>query len=324
MHQLITRRALLAAGVTDAELRGRLHRRQLVRLASGTYVDAARYDAASIDDRYVLLVIAEAQQSPDLVVSHSSAAALHGLPLLGVDLTRVHLTRDGRGGHRVARQRTVHAGDLPEHRKVKVGDLLVTDVARTLVDLARTERGSYAVVAGDAALNRGLITPDALAEALADAHWHKGRPGAVRALGQLDGRSESPGETLLRLALIDLSLGPLELQVEILDQTGRLVGRVDAALLDQGILIEFDGKIKYGALLRPGQSPTDAVLAEKRREERLTELGWLVIRVTWSDLHDRARLVERVRGAAAARRRLVANGGIRGSVVLRPELRIAS
>ncbi len=40
---------------------------------------------------------------------------------------------------------------------------------------------------------------------------------------------------------------------------------------------EFDGRIKYGRLLRPGQEAGDAVFEEKRREDAIRDEGWKVV-----------------------------------------------
>ena len=48
----------------------------------------------------------------------------------------------------------------------------------------------------------------------------------------------------------------------IYDEDGIFRGRSDGALLDQGLLLEFDGRTKYTELLRPGQDVTEVVLAE--------------------------------------------------------------
>ena len=54
--------------------------------------------------------------------------------------------------------------------------------------------------------------------------------------------------------------------------------------------------IKYGRLLKPGQSVGEVVMDEKNREDRLREVtGWSMIRFTWSDLHVRGVTAERVR-----------------------------
>lgn len=53
---------------------------------------------------------------------------------------------------------------------------------------------------------------------------------------------------------------------------------------EHGVAGEFDGQVKYGRLLRPGQSPGDAVFAEKVREDRLRGEGLTVVRWTWDEL----------------------------------------
>lgn len=47
---------------------------------------------------------------------------------------------------------------------------------------------------------------------------------------------------------------------------------------------EFDGRVKYGRGLRPGQDPGEAVFAEKRREDALRDRGWEVVRWVWDEL----------------------------------------
>lgn len=53
---------------------------------------------------------------------------------------------------------------------------------------------------------------------------------------------------------------------------------------------EFDGLHKYGRLLRPGDTPRDALIREKRREDALRAQGIMVVRWTWATL-ERGELV---------------------------------
>jgi hypothetical protein len=46
---------------------------------------------------------------------------------------------------------------------------------------------------------------------------------------------------------------------------------------------EFDGRMKYGRLLRPGQEAGDAVFDEKRREDAIPDESWGVVRWTWGN-----------------------------------------
>jgi len=53
-----------------------------------------------------------------------------------------------------------------------------------------------------------------------------------------------------------------------------------------GVYGEFDGKVKYGRLLKPGQDPGEAVFAEKRREDEVRRAtGGTMIRWVWDELH---------------------------------------
>ena len=60
-----------------------------------------------------------------------------------------------------------------------------------------------------------------------------------------------------------------ELQHPVLDADGHLIGICDFYWKEDHHVGEFDGQIKYGRLLRPGESPGDAVFREKRREDRV-------------------------------------------------------
>ena len=76
-----------------------------------------------------------------------------------------------------------------------------------------------------------------------------------------------------RVALVDLGLAPSHLQHEVVDRHGRLVGRADFAWEQYATLGEFDGRVKYGALRRPGESAEDVVWREKREMDALRDLG---------------------------------------------------
>jgi hypothetical protein len=66
---------------------------------------------------------------------------------------------------------------------------------------------------------------------------------------------------------------------------------------------EFDGKVKYGRYLRPGQAPGDAVFAEKRCEDALRDHGFEVVRWVWDELETFDQVEARLRRAFACGRR---------------------
>jgi hypothetical protein len=76
-----------------------------------------------------------------------------------------------------------------------------------------------------------------------------------------------------------------ELQHEILGPGGRVLARVDFCWEGKRTIGEYDGKIKYGRLLRPGQRIEDVIFDEKVREDALRDLGWQIVRWLWRDLY---------------------------------------
>jgi hypothetical protein len=168
---------------------------------------------------------------------------------------------------------------------------------RTALDLARSLRPEAAVVSLDAALHAGLLTHDKLRSRLFDISGSPGSRSAGRAVHAADGRSESVGESRSRVILTRWKLAPTALQFEVRSPAGDVVGRTDFAWEEHGLVGEFDGRIKYGRLLRPGQDPGDAVFAEKRREDAIRDEGWGVVRWVWSDLSRPDRFAARVRRA---------------------------
>ena len=77
---------------------------------------------------------------------------------------------------------------------------------------------------------------------------------------------------------------------------GRLY-RSDFAWLKQRVLGEFDGKVKYGELLKPGETATDVVMRAKRRDAGLASAGWWVVHWGYADLLQPERLDRLLRPA---------------------------
>ena len=77
-----------------------------------------------------------------------------------------------------------------------------------------------------------------------------------------------------------------ELQVSLLEPDTMKVVRPD--LLFDGVILEFDGRLKYTSV--------DVLFDEKKREDELTSLGWVVVRWTWEDLASDAGAIKLKRG----------------------------
>jgi hypothetical protein len=294
--RLLLRRDALGEGFSDDEI-GRLTRgRTWTRLRRGAYLNGDAPGGAAA--RHRLLVSATlGQLRRPAVVSHQSAAVLHGLPLWDVPLDRVHVTRRPPAWNDVSRVLFVHVGHLDDDEIVEVRGLPVTSPARTAVDLARALPFDHAVVLLDAALHAGVCTEAALTDGLGRCIGRPGARAAGRAVRFADGRSESVGESRSRIVLRALRVAPTALQFPVRTVEGALLGRADFAWEDRRVIGEFDGRIKYGRLLRPGQEPGDAVFEEKRREDAIRDGGWGVVRWTWRDLDAPGRLGARIQRA---------------------------
>lgn len=284
MDGVLHRRALLAEGYTDSELQRSRRAEEIVVLRRGAYVRAGDRRLRAPEARHALLISAERERvAPEAVVSHVSAAVLYGLPVWGVPLDRVHVTRARSTGGRAGARVYVHSAPLGPNEVRMCAGMAVTSPARTLVDLARTGTFESAVVTADAALRAGLVDEDTLAEALHRTAGWRGAPAARRMAAFVDGRTESVGESRSRVALWRAGFPPPIPQWEVW-QDGTMLGRVDFAWPHAGTVAEFDGEVKYGRLLRPGQDPGEVVFEEKLREDRLRAAGLTVVRWTWRDL----------------------------------------
>jgi predicted transcriptional regulator of viral defense system len=280
---LVLRRAALDQGIVDDEI-ARLRR-------AGTWTSLQR-GAYLVGDppldrrtRHELAVRATfAALRTAAVVSHASAAALHGLPLWGIPLQRVHITRRPPARSDADTRLRSHVARLAADDVVVLGSLPVTSLARTVVDLARSLPFAAGLAVADAALHSRKVTPDDLRAVLEAGAGTRGTRAARRVVAAADRRSESVGESRSRAVMIQLGLVLPDLQVEVREPGGRLVGRCDFGWRDARVLGEFDGQVKYGRLLRPGQEPGDAVFEEKRREDALRDERWGMVRWVWREL----------------------------------------
>jgi hypothetical protein len=285
-HRMLLRRAdALADGFTDGELARAVRRNELTRLQRGTYARGPVVLPTEPAARHRLTVAATlADLRTPAVVSHVSAAALHGLPLWDVRIDRVHILRpppaSGTGSSRLR----LHVARLPGDDVTAIEGLPVTTVTRTVVDVARTCSLESAVVVADCALRTGGTTRDRLSDCLRAMGAVPGARQAARVLDFADGLSESVGESRSRVLMHRLRLPAPDLQVRVLRRDRSVIGRCDFGWEEFRTLGEFDGRIKYGRLLQPGRTAGDVVFDEKRREDELRDHRWEVARWTWDDL----------------------------------------
>ncbi len=210
-----------------------------------------------------------------------SAALVHGLPLWSPHLDKVHvvLTAGGHGNE----TRWIHRYRSPKRSPsiAVIDGLPVTSLERTAADLMRRLRFGPALAVADAAL-RGGASRLVLTE---EVRTGRGCRHAGEAVRRADPRSESPYESLARALFLQHDLPLPELQAEFADAWG-FVGRTDFYWPRHRLIGEFDGAVKYSALLQPGQTLEDVLAAQSARQGRLEAMGYRVVRWGSADLHD--------------------------------------
>ena len=266
------------------------------RVRHGAYCHSDTWAAADRVERHRILAQAVMRSLTGRVaLSHVSALVVHGLPVWGADLTKVHVTRLDGGPGRKERDVVHHEGRVVAEDLTDVGGLLVTNPQRAALESCTIVGTESGIVIMDALQNRDLATREELASAAPQfEQW----PGALRlqlVLRLTDGRAASPGESRTRYLFWTQNLPAPELQYYVYDDRGVLVGITDFAWPSLGVLGEFDGKVKYGRLLKSGQEPGEVVFEEKNREDLLRDVtGFTMVRVVWSQLDTPAATAARV------------------------------
>lgn len=291
-----SRRDAIVAGCSDADLRRQVASGQWVRLTRGAYAERGPdVEAMPPWEQTVWLHVRTARAvchrlRGRAVVSHQSALLLHGVRVSELDLRRVHVTRllgAGRSDGAVCQ----HAAQPPVDAVCELDGVRTTEAARAVVETVLATGYPVAVSVVDQALRLRIATAEQLTDALTPFARRRGIRTAGRAIEFGDARAESVGESWLRVALADFGLPAPLPQAEIRDERGVFIARVDFLFTEYGVIVEFDGAVKYGG--------RDALIAEKLREDRLRDLGYQVVRVTWPDLTDPADLLARLRRAIA-------------------------
>jgi hypothetical protein len=280
------RREALDFSYRDKDLEHGIRDGLLVRVRHGAYTFADVWDAADEVAQHKLRAHAVMRShAVPIVLSHTSAAVEHGLRLFSPDLSKVHvLVRD----KRLART----TGDIVYHRGKTSDDDIAPVNGQLSVEpvLAGLQAASLMNVAGGMVILDSVIDLDlgSLEEIESRYHQIAGHPFSrplqitVRLVRK---GSQSVGESLSRHMMWIQHLPAPELQFEVRDLDGALIGTCDFAWPEFGVLGEFDGMQKYGRLLRAGETPGDAVQREKIREDALREVtNWLMVRIIWKEI----------------------------------------
>jgi hypothetical protein len=260
------------------------------RIARGAYVETPLWTQLGQRERYLLRIRAvAATRRRSMVLSHWSAAAIHGLPIVGAWPTAVHTIVGPVSGGRSRNGVVKHALALDDQDVAEVDGLLVTSVARTVLDMAISADPLTAVATADRALLVDRFhrrPPLASREDLVDV-WNRAMPfrGHRRAEHVIEfgeTRAESALESVSRVNMWVSGCPRPVLQQSFSDADG-YIGDTDFFWPDLQLAGEADGAVKYlNEEMRGGRSAEQVVLDEKDREDRIRALRTGMTRWGWS------------------------------------------
>ena len=260
------------------------------RVAHGVYADAAQRGSLDQRARNIARVHAVARtrlRRP--VISHWSATVLHGLPAVAQTLESVHVTAPKASGGRSYPGVAMHCVSLGDEDVVEIDGLLVTSLARTLIDIAASAAAISSVPALDQALHldrwgekQPLVTTAQLWDAYSRRMPFVGHARARAAIDFAVTSSDSPLESVSRVNMREIGFCAPELQHRFDDHRG-LIGFSEFYWPEYRLVGEADGQSKYtDPRCRRGRSLEQVLLDEKERADRIRALGETVSRWGWS------------------------------------------
>jgi len=304
-----TRSELIDAGWSVEKVRAAEHAGRIVRLRRGHYAVAT----VTSHERWQAALRAA---GPDAVLSHESAALLHGLWLPRRPPSGVQVTRSG-GIERHHAGLRVHGSRLTAEHVTDVAGIPVTTIARTAMDVARGCSLPEAMVVVDSAARAiiGTVSDEdlrvlrsfrrraELTQVATQALWAafdsvRTWPGSVAARGAVllvEPASESPYESLSRGWIREANL-PTPLVAYGVSGASGAEYVADFGWEDRRLLAEVDGMSKYGAT---SEQVAVSLRAERRREQDLRDAGWELVR--WNSGDGRRVVLQRLKRALTDR-----------------------
>lgn len=217
---------------------------------------------------------------PGDVYSHISAALLHGVqpPFPATD--QVEIIRNGYHAN-FPTLRIYDRTMLPSSRAV-IGDFTVTDLPRTLVDIAHDYPLEVSVpMISEARRIRGISETDLLNHM---STRRRGCRAAQQAVLLSDPRHESQGESLCAVKFHRFAITEMVPQVTVRDHAGNFIGRCDFRHEELPLIVEFHGLGKY---YLNENGPDSASKDNHTRHMRLSNAGFTVFNLVWADLFRR-------------------------------------
>lgn len=317
--------------MTRRSLRAALADGSLERIRPGAYLPTAPGQSRwQQRERRLLGRIAAVHRQfrSELVISHTSAALLHGLWVADID-EDVHVTQEMKSPGRRSLGVHRHHDALPADDITVVDGIRVTSIERTVIDCARSRHPREGLVIADSGM-RALLRPnrfepeqftaatDQLRAELRDrleSGPPRGRRRARVVLEYADPLSESAPESMLRWIALAHGLPRPTVQMPVRTRLGTYyadmgweveVRQADGTVTIWLVLLEYDGVVKYVPVdaadpSSEARAASDVVVAEKRREDAIRERPHTAMRrFEWADLADVYQAFERIRAAFPA------------------------
>lgn len=264
-----------------------------VRAGAYTFTDLWPDDPAS--QHLVTARAAITKLDGRAVASHTTGALAHGLRLWRPQLDTVHLTRVGPSAARLESGVRHHVGRLGPGDVTEAGSLPVVLAVRAAIEVAAMHGTEAGMVVLDSLLHLGKASREELDAAYEVMRQWPGMLAAGQAVRLAAPGGQSVGESRSRFVFWRQGVPAPELQWPIANEHGEIVAVTDFAWPDYRLIGEFDGRVKYGRLLRAGETPADAVFREKQREDMIRDLtGWTVVRFAWDELYQPRAMAGRV------------------------------
>lgn len=267
---LITGDQAVSAGLSRSTIRRRIESKEWEVLENDIYL--------VYGTRSKIVYLRAAVLALPAVVSHQSAAQLHGLGF--ASFAGAVVTVPYRRSNRFVEVRVHQSTDLDRRHVTHIAGLPVTNPIRTMFDLASVTEIDQLRGMAQKALAARNVTFEGLAEILEEL-GRRGRPGTCRFRELLE--EVSPGcaapESAMEekmITLLNASDLPMPTLQMPLPWRGPAKGRVDFAYEDARVIIECDG--------RRWHTTMEAFERDRRRDNLAQLNGWRVLRFTWNDL----------------------------------------
>jgi hypothetical protein len=272
-----------AAGLSASAVRRRVESGRWERRLRGVYVLAGV--AAGPEQRAMVAQLSR----PGAVLSHLTAAALHGLDVAPPPQPSLTVAPSGSGRSPVA---SVHRLRLDERWVHRRGALVTTVPARTVVDCATLLGARRLGRLVDEAMHLRATRPLEVLAAADDApHLTAAQRATLEAALEVWApaiRPGSPAEARLLRLVASWGLPAPQRQVVVRDESGAPIARLDAGWPERLLGLEYDSDRWHGP---------ERWAHDEARHARLTTLGWRIEHVSAADLG---------RGEPELRRRVVA------------------